>query len=77
MADLIQPRTLKGFRDYLPDLMMPREHLLEQARRVYRSYGFRAPLIPRPWSIPRFFWARGGKNPTSLFIGFAIMGTGM
>src|SRR5262249_30707107 len=29
MADLIQPRTLKGFRDYLPELMIPREHLLE------------------------------------------------
>src|SRR5437773_7311397 len=43
MADLIQPRTLKGFRDYPPELMIPREHLLEQARRVYRSYGF-API---------------------------------
>ncbi|HXG09942.1 MAG TPA: histidine--tRNA ligase [Gemmataceae bacterium] len=40
MADLIEPRTLKGFRDYPPDLMIPREHLLEQVRRVYRSYGF-------------------------------------
>src|SRR5271156_3640076 len=40
---LIQPRTLRGFRDYLPALMIPREHLLEQARRVYRSYGF-API---------------------------------
>src|SRR5437868_8641354 len=43
MADLIEPRTLRGFRDYLPELMIPREHLLEQARRVYRSYGF-API---------------------------------
>jgi histidyl-tRNA synthetase len=43
MADLIQPRTLKGFRDYPPELMMPRERLLEEARRVYRSYGF-API---------------------------------
>jgi histidyl-tRNA synthetase len=43
MADLIQPRTLKGFRDYPPELMIPRERLLEQARRVYRSYGF-API---------------------------------
>ena len=43
MADLIQPRTLKGFRDYLPELMIPREHLLEQARHVYRSYGY-API---------------------------------
>src|SRR5947209_7236929 len=40
MADLIQPRTLKGFRDYPPALMIPREWLIETARRVYRSYGF-------------------------------------
>lgn len=38
---LIQPRTLKGFRDYLPDAMMPREWIIDVARRVYRSYGFR------------------------------------
>jgi histidyl-tRNA synthetase len=43
MADLIQPRTLKGFRDYPPALMMPREWLMDAARRVYRSYGF-API---------------------------------
>lgn len=37
---LITPRTLKGFRDYLPATMMPRERLIDTARRVYRSYGF-------------------------------------
>jgi histidyl-tRNA synthetase len=37
---LITPRTLKGFRDFLPASMMPRERLIETARRVYRSYGF-------------------------------------
>src|SRR2546421_10157582 len=37
---MIEPRTLKGFRDYLPEVMIPREQLLEQARRVYRSYGY-------------------------------------
>lgn len=36
----IEPRTLKGFRDYLPDAMIPRERLIDTARRVYRSYGF-------------------------------------
>lgn len=36
----IEPRTLQGFRDYLPETMMPREKLMETARRVYRSYGF-------------------------------------
>ncbi len=36
----IQPRTLKGFRDYLPEAMIPREALIDTARRIYRSYGF-------------------------------------
>jgi histidyl-tRNA synthetase len=39
----ITPRTLKGFRDYLPEAMIPRERLIETARKVYRSYGF-API---------------------------------
>jgi histidyl-tRNA synthetase len=37
---LIEARTLKGFRDYLPQAMIPRERLIETARRVYRSYGY-------------------------------------
>lgn len=37
---MIEPRTLKGFRDYLPRMMIPRERLIETAKRVYRSYGF-------------------------------------
>ncbi len=37
---MIEPRTLKGFRDYLPAAMIPRERLIDTARRVYRSYGF-------------------------------------
>jgi histidyl-tRNA synthetase len=36
----IQPRTLKGFRDYLPEAMIPRERLIDTARQVYRSFGF-------------------------------------
>src|SRR5438552_14106913 len=37
---MIEPRTLRGFRDYLPEAMIPRERMIETARRVYRSYGF-------------------------------------
>ena len=40
---MIDPRTLKGFRDYLPQAMLAREGLIETAREVYRSYGF-API---------------------------------
>lgn len=39
----IQPRTLKGFRDYLPAVMIPREQLMQTARDVFRSFGF-API---------------------------------
>jgi histidyl-tRNA synthetase len=40
MAPPIQPRTLKGFRDFLPETMLPRERIMDIARRVFRSYGF-------------------------------------
>jgi histidyl-tRNA synthetase len=39
-ANRIEPRTLKGFRDFLPETMIPREWIIETARRVFRSYGF-------------------------------------
>ncbi|MDG2207405.1 MAG: histidine--tRNA ligase [Pirellulales bacterium] len=37
---LITPRTLKGFRDHLPETMLQRERLIDTARGVYRAYGF-------------------------------------
>lgn len=40
MSTLVTPRTLSGFRDYLPSLMLAREKVLQTARDVYRSYGF-------------------------------------
>lgn len=40
---MIDPRTLSGFRDYLPEAMIPRERLIAIAQGVYRSFGF-API---------------------------------
>jgi len=43
MADkknLIQPRTLKGFRDFPPALAIPREKMIDATRAIFRSYGF-------------------------------------
>jgi histidyl-tRNA synthetase len=40
---VIEPRTLKGFRDHLPAQALARERIIDVARRVYRSYGF-API---------------------------------
>jgi histidyl-tRNA synthetase len=37
---LIEPRTLKGFRDLLPGPMIARERLIDIAKQVYRQFGF-------------------------------------
>ena len=37
---LITPRTLKGFRDHLPESMLQREQLIDKVRGVYQAYGF-------------------------------------
>ncbi len=58
---LIEPRTLKGFRDYLPELMIPREWMLEQARRVYRSYGF-APIDTPALEYAEILLGKGGDE---------------
>jgi histidyl-tRNA synthetase len=39
----IPPRVLKGFRDDPPEMMIPRERLIDCVRRIYRSYGY-API---------------------------------
>jgi histidyl-tRNA synthetase len=58
---LIEPRTLKGFRDYPPELMIPREWMLEQARRVYRSYGF-APIDTPALEFTEILLGKGGEE---------------
>lgn len=40
MAATIEPRVLKGFRDFLPDAEIERRLLIETLERTFRSYGF-------------------------------------
>ncbi len=40
---MITPQTLKGFRDYLPETMIPRRQIINAAAEVYESFGF-API---------------------------------
>jgi histidyl-tRNA synthetase len=40
MAALIEPRVLKGFRDFLPQAEMARRNLTERIEAVFRSFGF-------------------------------------
>jgi histidyl-tRNA synthetase len=69
MAPLIEPELLKGFRDYLPELMIPRERLLEKARHVYRSYGF-APIDTPALEYTKILMGKGGEESDKLIYRF-------
>jgi len=40
IKNMIQPRTLKGFRDFLPKEVRKRNYVIETLKRVFESYGF-------------------------------------
>ncbi|PJA90873.1 MAG: histidine--tRNA ligase [Candidatus Levybacteria bacterium CG_4_9_14_3_um_filter_36_7] len=40
IKNMIQPRTLKGFRDFLPQEVRKRNYVIETLKRVFESYGF-------------------------------------
>ncbi|MCP4967893.1 MAG: histidine--tRNA ligase [bacterium] len=58
---MIQPRTLKGFRDYLPVPMAARERVLEVARSVYRSFGF-VPIETPVLEYSEILFGKGGEE---------------
>ncbi len=58
---LIEPRTLKGFRDYLPAAAVPREELVATARRVYRSFGF-LPIDTPALEYEEILTGKGGEE---------------
>jgi len=57
----IVPRTLKGFRDFLPEVMIPRERLMGVAREVYRSYGF-SPIDTPALEYLEVLTGKGGEE---------------
>jgi histidyl-tRNA synthetase len=61
MSDRISPRTLKGFRDYLPESMLPREEIIDTARRVFRSFGF-APIDTPALEYLEILLGKGGAE---------------
>lgn len=58
---LIQPRTLKGFRDFPPALAMPREEMIDRAKAVFRSYGF-APIDTPALEYAEILTGKGGDE---------------
>jgi histidyl-tRNA synthetase len=69
----IEPRTLKGFRDFLPQQMLPREELMATARRVYRSYGF-APIDTPALEHIEVLLGKGGDESEKQMYRFADHG---
>ena len=61
MGKIIQPRTLKGFRDQLPASMIPRERLIDTAREVYRSFGF-VPIETPALEYTEILLGKGGAE---------------
>jgi histidyl-tRNA synthetase len=70
---LIQPRTLRGFRDYLPEIMIPRERLMERARMVFRSYGF-VPIDTPALEYAEILLAKAGPETNKLIYRFKDQG---
>jgi histidyl-tRNA synthetase len=58
---IIQPRTLKGFRDYLPATMAAREGVIDVARSVYRSFGF-VPIETPALEYSEILLGKGGDE---------------
>lgn len=74
MSDkLIQPRTLPGFRDIQPPLMMAREKLMETARRVYRSFGY-APIDTPALEYSEILLGKGGEESDKQIFRFTDQG---
>ncbi len=66
---MIEPRTLKGFRDFLPEAMIPREQLIETARRVYRSFGY-SPIDTPVLEHLDVLQGKGGEESDRLMYAF-------
>lgn len=58
---IIQPRTLKGFRDYEPGIMALRERIIDTARDVCRSYGY-SPIDTPALEYSEILLGKGGDE---------------
>ena len=69
----IKPHVLKGFRDYLPPMMMAREQLIDTARNVYRSFGF-SPIDTPALEYSEILLGKGGDESDKQLFRFTDRG---
>jgi len=65
MSNLVEPQTLKGFRDLLPELMIARNAAVERIRKIYERYGF-SPLDTPVLEYLRTLVGTGGDETNKL-----------
>ncbi|MFW5704125.1 MAG: histidine--tRNA ligase [Patescibacteria group bacterium] len=69
----IQPRTLKGFRDFLPDDMVIRQHVIAVIRSTFERYGY-APLETPTLEYADILLGKYGEEAESLMYRFTDRG---
>jgi len=62
----IQPRLYRGMRDILPEIMLPREELLQTVRETFRRWGF-APLATPAIEFKEILLGKYGEEAERLF----------
>ncbi|MBI4587192.1 MAG: histidine--tRNA ligase [Planctomycetes bacterium] len=65
----VEPRILKGFRDYLPAEMLPRQEMIEKIERVFQSFGF-LPLVTPALEYADILLGKYGEEGDSLLYRF-------
>ncbi|MBX3458413.1 MAG: histidine--tRNA ligase [Planctomycetes bacterium] len=69
----IEPRILKGFRDYLPEVMIPRTRLLRRIADVFERFGF-DPLDTPSIEYAEILLGKAGPEAEKLFYRFEDQG---
>lgn len=69
----IKPRLLKGFRDYLPPIMVPRTRILRKIASVFERYGFE-PLDTPSIEYSEILLGKAGPEAEKLFYRFDDQG---
>jgi len=69
----VEPRVLRGFRDYLPSKMIPRQKMLCEIERVFQSFGF-VPLMTPALEYLDILTGKYGEEGDSLLYRFKDQG---
>ncbi|MBI4612549.1 MAG: histidine--tRNA ligase [Planctomycetes bacterium] len=64
-----EPRPLRGFRDYLPEEMIPRERMIERIQAVFRRFGF-SPLATPALEYAQVLLGKYGADAEMLIYRF-------